>query len=132
MVGPSIGIFLLCILPCVFENFHVRFIYVACTHNLHGTFNRRKKAYQAKYSICQRLLLKPLLARPFEKIFVYLFIQNYIFVLLTVATLTVFVLEQILKFTFFCENLFVIMMIVYGVYLQVSIAIQLETGRRLA
>ncbi len=132
MIGGSIGIFIFCIFPCVFANFHVRFIYHICTGNLHGTANRRLKKYKAQYTMLQRVLLKPLLARPFEKVFVFLFVLNYLYAVLTVMTLIVFVLEEWMKVAFFCNHFFVVMFGIYTVYTIVISSIQLEVGRRLA
>lgn len=132
MIGGSIGIFILCIFPCMFSNFHVRVIYPVCTSNLHGTANRRLKKYKAQYTMFQRILLKPLLARPFDKIFVFLFVLNYLYAVLTVMTLIVFVLEEWMKVAFFCNHFFVVMFGIYTVYTIVISSIQLEVGRRLA
>ena len=132
MIGGSIGIFLLCIIPCMFSNFHVRAIYPICSKNLHGTANRRLMKYKAQYTMLQRVLLKPLLARPFEKVFVFLFVLNYLYAALTVMTLIVFVLEEWMKVAFFCNHFFVVMFGIYTVYTIVIFGIQLEVGRRLA
>lgn len=80
----------------------------------------------------QRILLKPLLARPFDKIFVFLFVLNYLYAVLTVMTLIVFVLEEWMKVAFFCNHFFVVMFGIYTVYTIVISSIQLEVGRRLA
>ncbi len=132
MIGGSIGIFLLCIILCMFSNFHVRAIYPICSKNLHGTANRRLKDYKAQYTMFQRVMLKPLLARPFEKVFVFLFVLNYLYAVLTVMTLIVFVLEEWMKVAFFCNHFFVVMFGIYTVYTIVISSIQLEVGRRLA
>ena len=81
----------LCFFSWLFCNWHIRITFVMTGTKWKGTGNKREKRYKRKWKFWQRMLLFPLYSESKFRIYMFLFILNWIHFFL--AALVVIVLS---------------------------------------
>ena len=76
---------LLCLLPWLFSNWHIRLVFVVTGMNLKGSYKRNLKRYRKRWTILQRWLLLPIIKESkFPKTYKFLFIMNWLQLVLAI------------------------------------------------
>lgn len=123
----------LCILSIIwflswlFCNWHIRATFVAVGMNSKGSYNRQLKRYKSRWSFIQRVCLIPLLQASKFRIYIFLFILNWLHFFLSVLTIVVVLFEW--------RNISILLpgvywFCIYGFVVLLEIGITLETGRK--
>ena len=93
----TIGIILMCFLPHIISDWHIRMVFVPFGVNCSGSYKKRLKYYKQRYSKFQRILLLSLLDKSVGFVYKIYFVLHYSHLILSIFTIINFVATEYIK-----------------------------------